>query len=349
MTKPLLRAGIIGLGVGEQHIQGYESDPRCQVAVLCDCDPDQLRKVSSRYPGKQITSNSETVIQDASIDVISVASYDDDHRDQIVAALQSGKHVFAEKPLCLTGQELLDIVDHLNQYPERRLSSNLILRRSPRFIWLKQQLTAGYLGVPYYIEADYNYGRLHKITEGWRGRIPHYSVIHGGGIHMLDLIIWLISEWPVEVAAFGNRLVSAGTAFRNFDFIASLLRFESGLVVKVCANFGCVFPHHHNLTLYGTRASFVHGERGAWWYASRDPAEPPTPVEAPYPEMAKGDMLPAFVRAILDGDLPEVTEEEVVRVMAVSLAVQQAAETGMPVKIHYPVLRQRIFAKERGA
>lgn len=347
MAERRLRAGIIGLGVGEQHIRGYEADPRCQVAILCDRDLDKLSEVNARYPGKVAVSHAMAVVQDASLDVVSVASYDDDHRAHVVAALQAGKHVFVEKPLCLTSSELQDIVDHLNRRPDLRLSSNLILRRSPRFIWLKQQITAGRLGVPYYVEADYNYGRLHKITEGWRGRIPHYSVMHGGGIHVLDLITWLLGQWPLEVTAFGNRIVSAGTTFNNFDFIVSLLRFESGLIAKVSANFGCVFPHHHNLMVYGTQASFMHNERGVWWYASRDPVESPVKVDAPYPAMAKGDMLPSFVRSILDGSYPDVTEEEVVRVMAISLAAQQAAETSAPVKINYPVLGPRTFSRER--
>ena len=48
-----------------------------------------------------------------------------------------------------------------------------------------------YFGKIYLIEANYNYGRLEKIVKGWRGKIYNYSVTHGGGIHLIDLIIQL--------------------------------------------------------------------------------------------------------------------------------------------------------------
>ena len=50
---------------------------------------------------------------------------------------------------------------------------------------------AGDYGRAYYVEADYNYGRLWKLTDGWRGEIPFYSVVYGGAVHMIDLVCWL--------------------------------------------------------------------------------------------------------------------------------------------------------------
>ena len=51
------------------------------------------------------TSRAEEIHCDADIDVVSIASYDNYHSDQIFAAIKNGKHVFAEKPLCLTRHE----------------------------------------------------------------------------------------------------------------------------------------------------------------------------------------------------------------------------------------------------
>jgi len=328
-----LRAGIIGLGVGEKHIAGYEADRRCQVVALCDVDADKLRSVGERHPGRRLASDPDELLSDPSIDVVSIASYDGAHYGQVMKALAAGKHVFVEKPICLFERELADIRRALAARPELRLSSNLILRKSPRFAELRKNVRAGTLGTPYYAEADYNYGRLNKIVGGWRGQADYYSVVHGGAIHMLDLLFWIFGERPVAVTAFGNSVATRGTAFRFKDCVISLLKFPSGLVAKVAANFGCVMPHHHNLTIYGTAATFVHDQLGARLYRSRDPGSDAQPVQDAYLGPAKGDMLPSFVSAILDGGEPEVSASEVLDTMAVSLAIEKAASLEQTVTI----------------
>ncbi len=336
----MLNAAVIGLGVGERHIEGYEADPRCRVVALCDIDAGKLAEVGGRHPGRRLTTNPADILEDPAIQVVSIASYDDAHHAQVMAALAAGKHVFVEKPLCLFQEELDDIVGMLARHPELQMSSNLILRRSPRFMALRQRVDSGSMGRLYYVEGDYNYGRVHKITEGWRGRIPFYSVMHGGGIHLIDLIMWLTEARPVQVTAMANKIVTQDTAFGQPDLIAALLRFDTGMVGKVTANFGCVFPHWHNLSLYGTEASFIHNQLGAAIYRTRDPQTPPEMVQDAYPGTAKGDMIPAFVRAILDGGTPEVSRRDVVDAMSVSLAIERSLQTGQPVDIAYPVLQQ---------
>jgi predicted dehydrogenase len=333
LNAAVLRAGVIGLGVGERHIAGYEADGRCRVVALCDVDADKLRIVGERHPGRQLVSDPFALLSDPSIDVVSIASYDAAHHAQVMAALAAGKHIFVEKPLCLFEHELVDIRRALAASPKSRLSSNLILRRSPRFARLRQQVQGGKLGTPYYAEADYNYGRLSKITDGWRGRAAFYSVVHGGAIHMLDLLFWIFGERPVAVTAFGNSVATRGTAFRFKDCVAALLKFPSGLTAKVTANFGCVFPHHHNLTIYGTAATFVHDRQGARLYTSRDPNAVCEVIEDDYLGPAKGDMLPSFVSAILGGGEPEVCASEVLDTMAVSLAIEKAASLEQTVAI----------------
>jgi predicted dehydrogenase len=106
----ILRAAVIGLGVGEQHIAGYEVDSRCKVSTLCDFDATKLAQVARRHPGKILAQSAEDVLANPDIDVVSIATYEDVHCEQVVAAVEMGKHVFVEKPLCLSFVELERIV-----------------------------------------------------------------------------------------------------------------------------------------------------------------------------------------------------------------------------------------------
>ena len=175
-----VRVGVIGLGVGERHAEAYAASPDCELVALCDLDQEKLDRAGERHPGVSVARSADELLDDGTIDALSIASYDSDHYEQVRRAIAAGKHVFVEKPLCQTEEQAREIHALLAAKPELVLSSNLILRLSPRFRLLKEWLGAGRLGTPYYLEADYEYGRLWKLTEGWRGDLDTYSVVLGG-------------------------------------------------------------------------------------------------------------------------------------------------------------------------
>lgn len=330
-----LRAGVIGLGVGEQHIAGYQSHPHCEVVALCDFSDEKLAMAKAKYPGIRLTRQAGEVLQDPEIDVVSIASYDNYHYEQIVQAINNDKHVFAEKPLCLYESEATDIRRLLQEKPHLKMSSNLILRMSPRFRWLKQMIADGDMGQLFYVEGDYDYGRVHKITDGWRGKIDFYSVVYGGGVHIIDLLLWLTGDQVIEVAAYGNNLATRGTSFRYNDIVVSILKFQSGMVGKVTANFGGVSPHFHALSIYGTKATFVNGLEYGTLFESRDPAQGGRKITAPYPGTQKGDLIYSFVDSILNRSQAEVTLEDIFKTMSVCFAIEKATHQSDSVVVRY--------------
>ena len=168
------------------------------------------------------------ILNDPNIQLVSIASYDDVHEQQVLSALRNNKHVFVEKPLCLNSNELRNIGEELKLHPHLLLSSNLILRKTPRFIELHDRIMLGQLGNIFHIEGSYDYGRLHKLTDGWRGKIPNYSVTLGGGIHLIDLMIWLSGKKITYVSGVGNDLATSDSQFEGLSLTSASIRFEDG-------------------------------------------------------------------------------------------------------------------------
>jgi predicted dehydrogenase len=330
-----LKVGIIGLGVGEQHIAGFQSHMGAEVTSLCDFSDEKISYLKNKYPGMKLTKLADEVLDDPEIKIVSIASFDNHHYEQVMRALKSGKHVFVEKPICMNAEQLKDIRAELKKRPDLKLSSNLILRKYPRFAALKKSLEQGELGQLFSVEGDYNYGRLQKIHAGWRGEMPGYSVMLGGGVHLVDLLLWLTGEKVVEVAAFGNRICSEGSHFKQNDMEMAILRFESGLVGKISANFGCVYPHFHELRLYGTRATFVNGLKNAALYTSRNLEEQPKIIADPYPGANKGDLIHNFVDSIVNNVDSEVSSEEIFSTMSVCFAIEEAIHTSKNIRVNY--------------
>lgn len=327
-----LRVGIIGLGVGEAHIEGYKK-ANCQIRSLCDFDAIKLKSMAQKYPNTILTTRAEDLFKDPSLDIISIASFDNYHFEHMMQAIKYKKHVFIEKPLCLRLKELQVIEKALAKNKTLKISSNLILRKSPLFEWLNEAIQKKKLGQLNLFEADYNYGRLHKITHGWRGQIPLYSVVLGGGIHLIDLIQWMTKDVPQEAFAYGNRIATRQTSYKYNDIVCALIHYKSGMVAKVSSNYSCIYPHFHKISLYGTKATFLNDLGGARWVESRESTALPKSIVKKYPGVKKGDLIPDFIQAIRENGEPCVSKRDISLTMRTCLAIEQSIQTKKPVRI----------------
>ncbi len=328
---------MVGLGVGEQHALAYHRHASCELRWLFDLDPKRAAEVIGRHalPAAAATSYA-SILADPSVNVVSLASYDDAHHSQVVSALRAGKHVFCEKPLCTARDELNEISDICAARPDLKLMSNLVLRSSPLFRWLRDYIRDGRLGTIYSFDSEYLYGRIEKITAGWRAHVDGYSAMAGGGVHLVDLMIWLTGARPRAVRSVGNRICTAGSAFRYDDYVASTFEFDSGMLGRVTANFGCVHPHQHVLRIYGTKGTFIYDDSGPRLHAGRDrsPRLERLP-HAPLPA-TKGDLIPSFVSAILDEAGSCCRPQHEFEVIAACCAAESSLQTHQRQEIDYP-------------
>ncbi|MFN8413212.1 MAG: Gfo/Idh/MocA family oxidoreductase [Anaerolineales bacterium] len=327
MSNDQLGVAVIGLGIGERHLRAYHADPRCKVLWVLDHNTDKA-KILADEMGAGVGLSYDAILSDENVQIVSIASFDDDHAQQVVQALNAGKHVFVEKPICQTLEQLQEIQQAWSRHHGKlKLASNLILRATPAYRWLKDKLQAGEFGKIYSFDGEYLYGSLHKITECWLNSVDNYSVMEGGGVHLIDLMLWLTGERPHSVFSVGNRIATEGTKFRYNDFVASTMQMQSGLVGRVVANFASVHRHQHVVRVFGTKGTFIYDDMGARVHWTRDEATGASPIKLPALPADKGDLIPAFVSAVLnDTDIREQTQS-VFDGLSISAACDRALHT----------------------
>lgn len=330
-----LGAGVIGLGVGRQHADALFSHDRCRLVAVCDRSVDRLDKAAGAWEGVRTVTDAGALISDPDVELVVVASFDDDHYAQARAALAAGKHVFCEKPLCRTVEEARSLLGAWEAGGRSFLGSNLVLRAAPVYGWLREEVAAGRLGNVYAFDGDYIYGRLHKITHGWRGQIPDYSVMLGGGVHLVDLMLWITGDRPVAVTAVGNRIASAGTGFAQDDFVAATYELASGAVGRITANFGAVHRHQHVVRAFGTLATFVHDDCGPRLHPERDGGRRAVPVELESLPAGKSDLIDPAVEAILAGASTEELIRHDLAVVAACAAADRSLREGARIVVDY--------------
>jgi predicted dehydrogenase len=325
--KNKLNVGVIGLGVGARHAQFLYTNKRVNLITLCDLDYKKINLYKKKFKNCKFTNNPDDIFKNPNIDIVSIASYDNFHAKHILQAIKYNKHFFVEKPFCQNINELNKICLKLKKKKRIIFSSNLVLRSNPAFVDLKKKIKKKIVGDIYYCEGDYNYGRINKILYGWRGQIPFYSVVLGGAIHLIDLIIWLSDKKVKSVIAEGNKLSTKNTKFKNYDLVSALLKFEDGMIAKVTSNFASVTPHHHILSIYGTKSTFFYNNKVIKFYKSRDDLNFKK-VNSNFSNKQKSEVLNSFIDSVYyQKNLKIVRETEIINLMLVCFAIEKSLKT----------------------
>ena len=59
-----------------------------------------------------------------------------------------------------------------------------------------------------------------------------------------------------EVFSYANKITTKNTQFKYPDLITTIFKTNKKLIGKITSNFGCVYPHFHKISIYGTKKTF---------------------------------------------------------------------------------------------
>lgn len=333
MANPLIKVGVIGLGVGEAHLRSYQAINNVEVKSICDLDKVRLEAVGKKYNIEHKFTDYKRITEDKDISVVSICSYDDSHFEQIVSAIRHDKHIMVEKPAVLFPNQAEAVLNELSK-SNVNITSNLILRQSPRFALVKQMAEQGEFGDIFHIEGDYLHQILWKITQGWRGDMDFYCTVYGGGIHLIDLMRWVMGQEIKSVCAMGTDIAVKGSSYSWPDTITALFQWESGATGKCTTSFAPQRTKFHSLNVFGTEKTFVNDIPDAKLFTGDDPAKDVAGINTPYPGIEKGDLLPEFIDCIRHGTKPLIDETDIFKIMSVCFAIWQAVETKRQVTVN---------------
>ena len=168
------------------------------------------------------TTNEQEILKDTDVDLVMITTRHNQHANQVVSTLKSGKHVFVEKPLALSNDELNEIIEIYNNPLEGKKPTVTVgfnRRFSPHSIAIKKALGNG----PMNIIATMNAGFIplnvwvHDLKIGG-GRIV------GEACHFIDLCAYLTGS-KVNSVCMNSMDVSPQ---ENTDNASILLKFEDG-------------------------------------------------------------------------------------------------------------------------
>ena len=289
-------------------------------------------------------SELDALLADPRVDAVFVASPNSLHAEQTIRAAKAGKHVLTEKPMATSAGDAARMVRACRDNGVK-LGLGFELRFHPAHLWAKQLIGDGVIGRIRLAHGQWGRGQRgepeHLPRTGLRAwwEQPEFmggaSVLMGLGVHVFDLMRFLLQEDIVEVVA----LTDGQTEREPLEHIASIsLRMSGGAIASVMC--GRMLPDTQNdLALYGSDGRIATKE--TIWEARLGWAEVVSATvnrteTFEYDYLANFvDELEDFGQAVGQGREPRATGLDGLKAAQVTAAAIESARTGRAKKIEY--------------
>jgi predicted dehydrogenase len=337
-----VRIGVIGLGtMGRHYVKIYSQHPLAQVVGVCAPRQEQVDEIASTFKAEGYTRY-EKMLERRDLDAVVVATPDALHFAPARDALETGRHVFIEKPFT-TNLEEADQLIRLARSKKKKIQVAFNHRWLSSYYHGKIAVQSGQIGVPLMGYARKN-DTIHVSTKHikWAGQTTSAWFLSS---HDIDLMRWWLASEAVEARALGRKELLASRGIPTYDVIQAQVKFASGAFATFES--GWVYPDTFPSTvdsfmeLIGT-AGHLHFDR------KRESIEISTEKKFSYPKMflnsevfgrmrgAFPSCLEDFLYAILDDTPTQVDGFDGRQVTAILVAIHQSLETGEAVKIAPP-------------
>ena len=323
-----INAGIIGFGIGQKHFKAINNYKKAKVLIICEKKLNKIKLLKKKFPNIKITNNENEIFLNKEINLVSIASYDDNHYPQIVKCIKNKKNIIVEKPMCLTLDQLKHIKNLISN-SNLKITSNLVLRVNDLFMNIKKKIMKDKI---FYIEADYIWGRKKKLF-GWRSKINNYSLVLGAGIHVIDLVMWLLNKKPHSVIAVANKIITNKSPFKKNSMVLIILEFPGNIIAKITANAVAVHDHFHEIKIFTKNKTITNTLNGSFIFTKNNFKK----NKYAYPDkINRKKLIQNFLDFINDNKKkPIMSQKEQFDLMSVCFAAEDAIKKNKKIKINY--------------
>lgn len=254
MANPV-KIGLVGLGRAGwgMHIEELKGkEDQCVIVAACDILPERRKAMQERFPSCHVYEKIEDLINDPEVELVSIATRSVDHYRHVRMALEAGKDVLGEKPMCMTYKQALEL-KRLSEEEEK--CGHLYIRHNrrfePNFLFARDLINSGKLGDVYEIRLARN---------GYQRRDDWQTISDFGGGQMLNWGPHIVDhslrflESPLKSMSSWMRQVAAGGDCE--DHLKLVLEGENGRIVDMEISGGCALPVPE-YRIYGSRGSCV--------------------------------------------------------------------------------------------
>ena len=200
--------GLIGYGnIGHRHAQHIHAHPHSRLGGVYDIRPERMEACRTEVPGTAAYPDLQHLLEDPTIDIVSICTPNAYHAQQAIACLEAGKHVLVEKPMALSvadGEAMIEA--------SVRSGSSLFVVKQNRFNApvqaVRKLMDEGRLGRIYSVSLNcyWNRNADYYLKSDWKGKLA----LDGGTLftqfsHFVDVLYYLFGDLEILDAQLANK------------------------------------------------------------------------------------------------------------------------------------------------
>lgn len=222
-----IRIIVIGCGnMGASHARAYYKIKGFELVGLVDRNPGKRGILAKELGDPAQFDDFDTALQTTKPDAVSICTFPETHAEFTIKALESGTHVFCEKPLAPNIEDAIAMVDAANKFG-KKLVIGYILRVHPS--WKTFIEIAQGLGKPLVMRMNLNQQSSGKTWHTLRRIMESMSPIVDCGVHYVDVMCQMTQSKPISVSTIGARLTDEIDK-DMYNYGQLQVRFEDGSV-----------------------------------------------------------------------------------------------------------------------
>ena len=250
----IINLAVIGCGrIGKMHVDNIICDfPNVAIKAIVDdnVDPDWIQHHKLKAYAK---NELDQVLSTPEINTVLIAASSQEHLNLIKKAAQYGKHIFCEKPIAFTPEEVQEAIDVVEKAGVK-LQVGFNRRFDPEFKQVKKTLVEGKIGKPHII----------KVTNRDPKRPDLNFIPRSGGlfldfnVHDFDMIRYLTNDEVDEIFAMGVSLVDPKIAELNdVDTAIITVKMKQGTICIIDVSREALYGYDQRLEVFASEGCIM--------------------------------------------------------------------------------------------
>jgi predicted dehydrogenase len=343
----MINIGIAGCGRIAQvrHLPEYADRKEVKIAAVYDLKYERACEIAGQY-GAKAYREFQDLLDDKTIDAVSICVANAYHCDMTVAALKAGKHVLCEKPMAVTLEQCERMVETARE-TGRFLMIGHNQRLARAHAKARELIVSGEIGTVITFQTNFQ----HSGPETWSidsgsqvwffdREKAAFGAMADLGIHKTDLIQFLTGQKVQEVMAYVGTLQKKdqnGCLINVDDNAVCIYQMDGGCTGIMKASWTCYGQEDNSTVLYGTEGvmHIYEDPRYSIVVEHRDKTRTLYEVDQiqTNDSQTKSGIIDQWVDCLISQRKPEISGEEALSAMKAVFAALESGKTGKKIKV----------------
>ncbi len=344
-----MKVAMIGCGsiTRQRHAYEYSHNKDVEIAGFFDVCPERAENLASIFGGK-VYDTLDELLDDSSIDAVSVCVANAWHAETTIKALEKGKHVLCEKPMAVTYEDCVKMVE-ASERTGKRLLIDQNQRLTPAHKKAREIIRSGKMGRTLTFSTMFCHGgpeswSVEKSKNTWffKKGAAQFGSMADLGIHKIDLIRYLVGDEIASVYALMrviDKTFEDGKPIEVDDNSVEILTFNNGTFGTVTTSWTCYGTEFNQTNIFCQEGviKLYSDPKYSLIISHKDGSEEKLALDRIQTnsdeQQESSGVIDEFVDAVLSGRESVLDASDIIKSMKAVFACQRSFERGREEKV----------------